>query len=213
MRRKYNVCLLISLLLVLFYSCSNRHYNQQPDLYRNVQGFVNGKHRYGFGDRFDHVIIDYKYTNARQFNEGVAAVANEQNKWGFINEQDSVVIPFEYDYAGSFGDYGFDGLAIVKNMEEWYLNPHMTNGMMGFIDHNGVLATPMKYNMFGHSRELGLFRVTDQRGRYGWLDKAAKEIIPCEHDSIIQVSNNLFVLTKNGQVVTYNNKGEILVDF
>lgn len=200
----------VVLLLNFICSCSNKHGEQNEVLYRNIQYFTGENPKYGFGDKFDNVIIDYKYTNAKQFNEGLAAVANEKNKYGFINKQDSLVIPFQYDYAGSFGDYGFDGLAIVKNMKEWYLNPHITDGTMGFIDHNGVLVTPMKYNTFGNGLEFGLFRVTDQSGRYGWLDKTAKEIIPCEHDSIIQVENQLFVLIKNGQMITYNNKGQIL---
>lgn len=175
-----------------------------------MQYYRNGEVKYGFGDRFDNVVIPFKYNDARQFNENVAAVANDKNKFGFIDVRDSVVIPFEYDYAGSFGDYGFEGLAIVKKMDEWYLNPHMSDGIMGFINHQGESVTLMKYKTFGHVREFGLFRVSTQDDKYGWLDKKAKEIIPCEHDSIIEVCNNLFILVKNGEIVKYNNKGEIV---
>lgn len=98
----------------------------------------------------------------------------------------------------------------MKMMNDWYLNPHMTDGMMGFINHQGELVTQMKYKTFGHTRDFGLFFVTDQRGKFGWLDKKAKEVIPCEHDTIIDISDNVFTLRKSGKIVKYDNRGKLL---
>lgn len=175
-----------------------------------MQYFSNREVKYGFSDVFDNMAISFKYNDAKQFNEGLATVANNENKYGFINNKDSIIIPFKYDYAGSFGDYEFEGLAIVKIMNDNYLNPHMTDGMMGFINHQGELVTPMKYKTFGYTRDFGLFRVTDQRGKFGWLDRKAKEVIPCEYDSIIDVSSKVFTLIKNGKTFKYSNKGNLL---
>lgn len=192
------------------FSCGSKCYDGNQTLYRSIQYSPNGKVKYGFSDVFDNTVIPYKYNDAKQFNEGLAAVANNENKYGFIDNKDSIIIPFKYDYASSFGEYGFEGLAIVKMMKEWYLNPHMTDGMMGFINRQGELVVPMMYNTFGYNREFGLFRVTDKNGNFGWLDKKANEIIPCEHDSIIDVSDNIFTLRKCGEIVRYDNKGNIL---
>lgn len=197
-------------IFVFLTSCKSNCFVENNGIYRNMEYFPNGKIKYGFSDVFDNMIIPFKYNNARQFNEGLAAVANDNNKYGFINKKDSVIIPFKYDYAGSFGEYEFEGLAIVKMTNDWFLNPHMTDGLMGFINHQGEPATQMVYKTFGHTREFGLFRVTNQRGKFGWLDKKAKEIIPCEHDSIINVSNGVFTLRKDGEVIKYDNKGAVL---
>ena len=199
-----------TLLCLFFCSCKTICFEANQTLYKKMEYSPNGKVKYGFSDVFDNIVILYKYNDAKQFNEGLAAVANHENKYGFINKKDSIVIPFKYDYASSFGEYEFEGLAIVKMMNDWYLNPHMTYGMMGFINHQGELVVPMIYNTFAYDREFGLFRVTNQKGNFGWLDKKAKEVIPCEHDSIIDISNNIFTLRKGSKIVRYDNKGNRL---
>jgi hypothetical protein len=70
--------------------------------------------KYGFVDEKNKMVIPYKYEEALNFSEELAAV-KLNNKWGFIDKTDNIVIPFKYDEAAAF----YQGLALVKLNNRW----------------------------------------------------------------------------------------------
>ena len=79
----------------------------------------NGK--YGFIDKKGHVVIPFKYDDARPFQEGLARIMLN-HKYGFIDKTGRVVIPCIYENAHHFSE----GFAAVKLGGKW-----------GFIDKTG----------------------------------------------------------------------------
>lgn len=58
------------------------------------------QNRYGFIRLDGSALLEPRYTNARSFRNGLAAVRT--NRWGYLNAQGVEVIPPQYDEAGDF---------------------------------------------------------------------------------------------------------------
>ena len=97
--------------------------------YKNVKEkkwWVEKKKKYKTGE----VVIPFKYDNALNFSEGLAAV-ELNGKWGFINKSGKEVIPLKYDSIRSFSE----GFAAV-----------VLNGKCGYINKSGKEVIPLKYD-------------------------------------------------------------------
>lgn len=64
----------------------------------------NGK-KWGFVNNKGEIVVAYKYSSARSFSNGYAAVA-EKDLWGFINEKGEVIIDYSYKDALYFSKRG-----------------------------------------------------------------------------------------------------------
>ncbi len=60
----------------------------------------NGK--YGFVDKNNKLVVDYKYDYATEFNEYGFASVNKDGKWGAIDEEGKEVIAPSYQFNGNF---------------------------------------------------------------------------------------------------------------
>ena len=88
--------------------------------YKKVFPFSNGyskivdlkTQKIGFINTTGKQIVNYNYMNAKDFNEGFAAVqgAETNNHWGFINTKGKLVIPHNYLLVSEFSE----GFAAVK---------------------------------------------------------------------------------------------------
>ncbi len=76
--------------------------------------------RYGYIAPNGDTLIDFIYSDALPFSEGLAAVKDgNKGKWGFIDKQGNFVIEPKYNQANSFSE----GLAAVKLSTKWgYIN-------------------------------------------------------------------------------------------
>ncbi len=57
--------------------------------------------KYGYINREGQTVIDFQYTAAQDFHEGLAGVALF-GKWGYINAQNQKIIPFKYNHVTPF---------------------------------------------------------------------------------------------------------------
>lgn len=94
----------------------------------------NGK--FGFLNSDGEVKIDFKFSGASAFSEGLCAVGvrTQGLKYGFIDTQGEIVIEPEFDRALDF----HGGLAAVQKDGKW-----------GFIDRSGKLAIPATFRWAG----------------------------------------------------------------
>lgn len=103
-------------------------YNKVSE-YRCLYGYIDNKGSEIFSAQFNYVY---------PFSEGLAAIVTEESKVGFINKRGEYIIPPIYDsdhMCYSNDGYRFkDGLAGV-----------CLNGLWGFIDTDGEVAIPFKY--------------------------------------------------------------------
>jgi len=154
--------------------------------------------KYGLSDAAGNMLTPYKYSSMWRFSEDLMWVEVEVGvdewgdpicKGGFIDRTGREVIPCEYDSAEDFNQ----GLARVKLNNEW-----------GLIDKTGREVVPIgKYgrNYFGGFSE-GFARVMvpdSGYGKYGVIDTAGKEVIPCEYDTIRRLGNFMALGTSTGE--------------
>ncbi|MCB0708410.1 MAG: WG repeat-containing protein [Chitinophagaceae bacterium] len=156
---------------------------------------------YCYIDKTGKLAFAGEYDFARDFSEGLAAVVKD-DKYGYINKKGTLIIPFQYEDAEGFRN----GRAVVKNKNFKYglidikgklLAPFVYeeisdfhegmarvqkgllpdgNRKYGYINQAGKLVIPAIYE-FGFDFENGKVKVTDDKGRYFYIDKTGKEIV------------------------------------
>src|SRR5574344_1795491 len=192
--------------------------------------------KFGFIDKLGHEIIPCKYDAAEDYSKGVAIVTigekqgaiNQQGnmvipckydniniskddslaaafineKSGFIDLEGNVIVPFDYEYCGTFSE----GLADVRK-----------NGLIGFVNKNGKLVIPCKYenlyNSCGFSEGLvgvsidgGEMGVLDDK--WGYIDKNGKIIIPFQTGLTgSPFSSRLSMRYRGGLTLSHHNDG------
>ncbi len=137
------------------------------------------------------VVIQPQYEDARQFNDGLAAV-KKNGKWGYIDTDNKVVIPFQYDMAWNFAE----GKAIVmpeisETFEHSVYDENYTQagtetvyyGKLGFIDETG------KYTPFMVDTYDGSFDWQTYEGTIGELRESHEFEIDAYDDSMFAFSN------------------------
>ena len=107
---------------------SGGSYLMEPFSGRLLKVKLDGK--FGFIAKSGKEIIGFKYDEANDFSEGLAAVKLDGMGWGYIDTADSVVIPLIYDMAYDFND----GVAEV-----------VLNGKHGFIDKTGEVVNTFRF--------------------------------------------------------------------
>lgn len=155
---------------------------------------VKKKGQCGYIDFQGNTIIDFKYSSANMFCEGLASVLIPQKGWGFIDKHGKEVIPHQYKDV-----YGFkSGLAGVQD----------SNGKWGFIDKNGKKVIPFKYKKIGSFHE-GLARVQDSNANWGYINQLGHEIIVPQYNDCSDFHKGIAIVTqKNSGYYIINTKGK-----
>lgn len=180
----------------------------------------NSKSKWGYVNETGKAVIKYKYNEAREFSENLAAVSlkdkSGNSKSGFIDKTGKVIIPLIYDGIGDFSE----GMARVKKgdklgyidktgreiipviydgIDEFSENLARVkrNGKIGFIDKTGKEIIPAKYDATGLSFLEGIVMVKNN-GKLGFIDKSGKEIIPVKYDEIGSFSEEGLAKVKYG---------------
>jgi len=72
--------------------------------------------KWAYIDTTGQVIIDFQYSFARPFSEGLAAVKDEDSKWHFVDVNGQQAFNQQYDCARPFND----GIAYIRKDGQWY---------------------------------------------------------------------------------------------
>lgn len=91
------------------------------------------KSAWGYIDQTGAVVIDFTYTNAMPFVDGVAAVAQDYFSWGLIDDRNNLIVEPVYKRI-NYPTWCSEGLIPVDK-----------NGKWGFIDKNGRYVLQPKY--------------------------------------------------------------------
>ena len=200
--------------------------------YKNVKEkkwWVEKKKKYKTGE----VVILFKYDNALNFSEGLAAV-ELNGKWGFINKSGKEVIPLKYDSIGSFSE----GFAAVKLSDKWgYINKSgkeviplkydyvenfskglaevVLNGITIKINKSDKNVTPGIYgrrSKYGNVLEFneGLAPVMSLF-KWGYINKSGKEVTPLKYDHALGFSEGLAEVEINNKWGYVNKSGKEVI--
>lgn len=169
--------------------------------------------RYGYGDAFGNLLIDYIFDDAKNFCEGLAAV-KVGNRWGYIDKKGDYAAICEYTEARDFSG----GMAIVRN----------TDSLYGYIDAQGRSVIPCRFqyteNFHGDSAVVrdsnGFWGKIDRRGNFkdlalsplkkdnlfGFADKDGKIRISCQFKDAAPFVDGLARVQDNSELFGYIDK-------
>lgn len=155
---KYNMYSLLNLFKVGYYkpnTDSNTAFND------GLLMDVNRKGKIGFLNEQGQYVIPQKYSYARNFHEGIAALAIDRNNWGFVDISGKNITNFRYEYT-EVRDF-CNGLAAVKNSQSKW----------GYIDKRGKLVIDFEYDDAGDFNSENKAKVK-KKGRVFYIFKDKK---------------------------------------
>ena len=119
------------------------------------------------------------------------------DKYGFIDDNGSVVIDPQFDGALDFSE----GLCAVKAGDrKGYINKHGD-----FVIEIETDNTRIHNFVEGHA-------IIVRDGKYGFIDTAGQEIIPCTYDAVSNFTNGFSIVKANGKYGVINDNGDVVVD-
>lgn len=168
----------------------------------------------GFMNKKGEIVIEAKYDDARDFNEGLAAVkftnSLGESKWGFIDKQGNVKIDFIFqNEPTSFSS----GRALILG----------TNNKYGIIDNSGKIIVEPKYEkIFPYENGFATASFLDDKWNrtYEILDVNGKTVKKFEKDKKGNQTelwsgfkNGLAVASQKYKFGFIDTKGNVVVNF
>jgi hypothetical protein len=161
---------------------------------------------FGYINPAGELVIDFKYTSAAEFSQGLALVSIGQH-FSYINTQGKIVSSHHYE----FGETIYQSIARVKR-----------NGKYGIINDRGTEVLPAEYDLIGNFEDglaivcKGCTEINFEKGKYGVISNTGKLLVPADFKKIKNFSTELIkVYTidgKEGFVNKYNSDEPIIYD-
>lgn len=158
----------------------------------------------GFIDLNGKVIVPFKYYDANDFSEGLAAVCQETKsgkKVGFVDKTGKLVIDLKYPMFDLDRTRFSNGVAVVKK----------GNNECGIIDRTGRELTPFIYSLiYQFEYDINVTTV-NKSGKWALLDKTGKELTLFKYDKLEEpyyYSDGLIKMEVGGKIgfVDYSGK-------
>lgn len=192
--------------------------------YHNVHSFFSGFAKiqsldnklYSFIDTSGKQIVEFKYSDAKNFSEGFAAIQeNDRNDvmtgkyWGFINKKGEEIISCKYFLVSSFSE----GLAAVKKLPEKIKSRIYESDILShYIDIKGNTVISGDFN-YAMPFSNGIAVVGNKRN-YWYIDKEGNDIFDNTFDmannfnkdgyALVKKKKYYFFINKNGENETQN---------
>ena len=178
-----------------------------PRRYRTVSDFSDGLARvenqglYGYIDQTGKEVIPCQYSDAGDFSDGLASVYVGEfpgGKYGFIDKTGKMVIPAEFNNEGSGAHYSFsEGMAAVEAVDR--------RGCC-YIDKTGREVFSTRYLVGTKNFSEGFAAVTQGYNRWGFIDKAGNEVVPCQYAEASSVSEGMAAVAVVASVDEHYNR-------
>lgn len=137
----------------------------------------------GYVDKTGHFVISPTFRMARQFSEGLAAVATDVEKWGYVDKTGNFVVAPQFTTALEFSE----GLALVKVGSLW-----------GYIDRTGSFKIKPKYTHALSFKE-GVAAVFEEDSGYHYVDSNGKIAIDGVFSSADDFRDGIAPVTLSGE--------------
>jgi hypothetical protein len=137
--------------------------------------YQNGK--VGYVNESGILVIPCIYDDCKPFSNGIAPVS-KNGKWGMINKNNECIVPFDFDVLSNWVNY----YGTWTNLEDVFLDFNATtylnkglcpaaksiDGVLlwGFINPNGQIKIPFKYDLISHFSNDGFARIEFKGERF-----------------------------------------------
>lgn len=149
----------------------------------------------GYINKENEQVIKNKYSDARDFSEGLAAV-KKGNKWGYINKNNESIIEFQFENAYSFNN----DIAMTQMNDKW-----------GYINKNGDFIIECKYNNIKEfSENLAAVKMND---KWGYIDISGKTIIENNYENTFGFSESFAAVSSSGKWGFIDLNGSLKIDY
>lgn len=158
---------------------------------------------YGIKDAQGHVILPPTYEHIYNIDQEVLRVQHD-GLWGVISREGKVIVPPTYtEMYGAF----CNRIAVQG-----------TNGQFGFIDFEGHVVIPFRYEDVGNfsGEEDGFeFPITyaKQEGSYGLIDAQGEVVLPFEYDYLSYLIEGHITAEQDGCYGLINQRGDVIIPF
>ncbi len=197
-----------------------------PDDYHAVE--KNGK--FGFINKNNQLVIDYKFTSAEDFKDGRAKVRvgrGANAKYGYINRKGEFITEL-YDNISAFKDgyaiaYNLGKYALIdtsgKQISDWFdkiwdfkegFARVKKDNKYAFINKQGKVFTNWYDDAYDFSNARAKVKLG---GKWGYLDKRGELIIPTIYDNAWNFKNNLAKVEKDGKFAFIDMQGKPVTDW
>lgn len=152
--------------------------------------FKNFKGKWGVINAQKKIIVQPKYEIISDYNEGLAFFWVNLHYNGYLDKTGREVHKGSYNrvsgFEGGLGEVWLRKIGQKFKNDNRKDNPSDTR--RNFLDHSFTLLIPYKYDSIA-TYQAGKLRLISRRGKYGFLDQKAQEIIPLVLDDVDLDSN------------------------
>ena len=189
-----------------------------PFIYEYALSFYDGlakvkkNGKWGYIDKKGNEVIPCEYDSVWGFYEGLARVESN-GKWGFVDKAGKQITSCIYNQARDFSE----GFAWVKRWQTWgfinktgmamsfypeHIITDFSEGYAGIIQWRVArfIGSELGMTMASEDYEhLGQFidglAFVKRNGKYGYIDKSFKEVIPCIYDTAWNFNKGLAMVS------------------
>ena len=213
--------------LILFVSCKPdvehpSFYGKEKNAYLAYQkDFTSNGLKWGYIDKSGQISIRLIYDDARDFQNGLAAVMSN-GRWGCIDKNGNEVIPLRFqtintnsdeyilakDFLGKYHIYSTEGKVLRDSLNFQSLDQYKKGIGIGqkdqsfvFVDRNGEINSIHQYQE--------LIRLTDTlfaaklSGHFGLINHKEDVLLPFEQGKIYSPQNNLIRVKNDDKYLFY----------
>lgn len=161
----------------------------------------NDKGKWGYVDNSGQKVIDYKYDEARNFENGKAFVKKGDN-YGIIGPDSKEIIPIKYNIIERHNDNIYR-VAAGGKMQDGVL----FNEKYGFVDASGKEILKPEYD------EVGIFNnglaYVKKGDKYGYINDLIETVIPCKYNAVGAFNKDGYVWVCEGAKFEKNSTSKI----
>ncbi len=178
-------------------------------IYEDANNFSDGlayvckDEKFGFIDKTGQLVIPLIYDNACNFSEGLAQVCIDGN-WGYINKSGDVVIPIQYGFSSHFSE----GIVATRTSND------LSNKEIHYYNADNQRLFSDRYfagEIYEFHFSEGLAAVADKDGKFGYIDKRGKTVIPFIYSRAEPFENGFARVELSGKAGIIDKTGKEVV--
>ena len=158
---------------------------------------------YSLFDKQGNKLLKNKFRSIGNFQNGAASVQGENNKFGLINEKGKLLLPIKYSSV----EYTYNSSLIIVSD---YDNFEKTSAF--YVDTLGKKLTNIVYEMVSFFEPNFIAKVR-LNGKYGFLDKKMKQVIPIIYDEAELVYGKAIIAKLNNKYGLISMDGKEILPF